>query len=90
MTKADLVEKIAAQAGITKVAADKTLSAFLDSVQEILEKEGTLTLTGFGTFAVEERQERKGRNPRTGETITIPASKIVKFRPGKNLKDAVK
>ncbi len=90
MTKADLVDKIAAKAGITKVAAEKALSAFLASVQEQLVKEGKLTLTGFGTFAVESRQARKGRNPRTGAEIKIPAGKVVKFRVGKNLKDAVK
>ena len=53
-------------------------------------KDGKLTLTGFGAFAVETRKARKGRNPRTGAEIRIPASKVVKFRPGKNLKEAVK
>ena len=90
MTKADLVEKIAAKAGLTKTAAEKTLNAFLDSVQDSLVAEGKITLTGFGTFAVESRQARTGRNPRTGDTIKIPASKVVKFRPGKTLKDTVK
>ncbi len=90
MTKADLVDKIAAKAGITKAAAEKTLNAFLASVQDVLVKEGKLTLTGFGTFAVEKRQERKGRNPRTGAVIKIPASQVVKFRAGKTLKDSVK
>lgn len=89
MTKADLVDKIAAKAGITKIASEKTVNAFLDSVQEALLEEGKLSITGFGTFAVEERQERKGRNPRTGEAITIPPAKVVKFRPGKNLKDSL-
>jgi len=89
MTKADLVDKIAAKAGITKIASEKTVNAFLDSVQEALLEEGKLNITGFGTFAVEERQERKGRNPRTGESITIPSAKVVKFRPGKNLKDSL-
>ena len=90
MTKADLVDKIAAKAGITKVAAEKALTAFLGSVQEQLVKAGKLTLTGFGTFVVEKRQERKGRNPRTGAVIKIPATKVVKFRVGKTLKDTVK
>lgn len=90
MTKADLVEKIAGKAGLTKAAAEKALNAFLASVQESLLKEGKLTLTGFGTFAVEKRKARKGRNPRTGTTINIPASKVVKFRSGKTLKEAVK
>lgn len=90
MTKADLVDKIAGKAGLTKAASEKALNAFLDSVQDVLVAEGRLNLTGFGTFAVETRQERKGRNPRTGDTIKIPASKVVKFRPGKNLKESVK
>jgi DNA-binding protein HU-beta len=59
-------------------------------VEDTLVKEGKLTLTGFGTFAVEKRKERMGRNPRSGEAIKIPACKVVKFRPGKLLKEAVK
>ena len=86
MTKADLVEKIAAKANLTKAAAR---NAFLASVEESLAKDDKLTLTGFGTFVVETRKERQGRNPRTGETLTIPACKMVKFRPGKMLKDAL-
>ena len=90
MTKADLVDKIAAKANLTKASAERSLNAFLDAVTDVLAQDGKLTLTGFGTFAVEVRQERKGRNPRTGAEIKIPASKVVKFRPGKSLKDAVK
>ena len=90
MTKAELVSKIAAKANITKASAERSLNAFLDSVKGALTKDGKLTLTGFGAFAVETRKARKGRNPRTGAEIKIPASKVVKFRPGKNLKEAVK
>jgi len=90
MTKADLVDNIAAKAGLTKVASEKVLNAFLDSVTDVLLQEGRLNLSGFGTFAVETRQARKGRNPRTGAVITIPASKVVKFRPGKKLKETIK
>lgn len=90
MTKADLVSKMADKAGLTKTDAEKGLNAFLEAVQDTLVSEGKLTLTGFGTFAVEERKARNGRNPRTGEEIQIPACKVVKFRPGKILKDAVK
>ncbi|WP_029894916.1 HU family DNA-binding protein [Desulfohalovibrio reitneri] len=90
MTKADLVAKIAEKASMTKADAERALNAFLDSVESTLVKEGKLTLTGFGTFVVEERKARTGRNPRTGQSITIPAAKVVKFRPGKLLKDAVK
>jgi DNA-binding protein HU-beta len=90
MTKAELVSKIAEKAGLTKADSEKALNAFLSAVEETLISEGKLTLTGFGTFAVEERKERTGRNPRTGEEIKIPACKVVKFRPGKLLKEAVK
>lgn len=90
MTKAELVAQIASKANLTKAAAERSLNAMLESIQDILAEEGKLTLTGFGTFAVETRKERKGRNPRTGDPITIAASKIVKFRPGKTLKDSVK
>ena len=75
MTKADLVEKIAAKANLTKAAAERALNAFLASVEDSLSKEAKLTLTGFGTFAVESRKARQGRNPRTGATLTIPACK---------------
>ena len=74
---------------MAKAAAERSVNAMLESIQEFLAEDGKLTLTGFGTFAVEERQERPGRNPRTGESIQIAASKVVKFRPGKQLKDAV-
>lgn len=90
MTKADLISKMADKANLTKANAERALNAFLESVEETLVSEGKLTLTGFGTFAVESRKSRKGRNPQTGKEITIPASKVVKFRPGKLLKDAVK
>ncbi len=90
MTKAELVEKIADKAGMTKANAERALNAFLESVEDTLVKDGKLMLTGFGTFAVESRKARKGRNPRTGQEIEIPESKVVKFRPGKLLKDAVK
>ena len=89
MTKADLVEKIAAKANLTKAAAERTLNAFLASVEDALVKDAKLTLTGFGTFAVETRKARQGRNPRTGDTLTIPACKILKFRPGKMLKESL-
>lgn len=89
MTKADLIDRIAAEANLTKAAAERTLNTFLDAVTEGLAAEGKLMLTGFGTFVVESRKARAGRNPRTGESIIIPASKTVKFRPGKLLKDDI-
>lgn len=90
MIKADLVDKIAAEAGLTKVASEKALNAFLAAVSDVLVEEGRLNLTGFGTFVVETRQARKGRNPRTGAVITIPASKVIKFRSGRKLKETIK
>jgi DNA-binding protein HU-beta len=90
MTKAELVAKVAEKANLTKANAERALNAFLESVEEVLVNEKKLTLTGFGTFVVEERKARTGRNPRTGSSITIPACKVVKFRPGKLLKEACK
>ncbi len=90
MTKAELVVKIAEKANLTKANAERALNAFLDTVEGTLVKDKKLTLTGFGTFMVEQRKARVGRNPRTGVEIKIPATKVVKFRPGKLLKDSVK
>ena len=89
MTKAELVDKIVAKTQMTKASADRALKAFLEAVEETLQAESKLTLTGFGTFSVEERKTRQGRNPRTNEPLTIPACKMVKFHPGKQLKDAL-
>jgi Bacterial nucleoid DNA-binding protein len=90
MTKAELIDKIAATAGITKADAAKSLDATIDSVKAALKKGQKVTLVGFGTFSVSKRMARKGRNPRTGEEIKIPATKVPKFTAGKALKDAVK
>ncbi|MDZ7759696.1 MAG: HU family DNA-binding protein [Desulfovermiculus sp.] len=90
MTKADLIAKVAEKSELTKADSERALNACLTSIEDILVREGKLTLTGFGTFQVEERKERKGRNPQTGDEITIPAAKVVKFRPGKLLKDAIR
>ncbi len=89
MTKADLIEKIATSANLSKADAERALSAVLDAISEGLKQEDKLSLVGFGSFVVESRKERQGRNPRTGEAITIPASKAVKFRPSKQLKDSL-
>ena len=90
MQKSDLVEKIADEAGISKAAADRALKSLLDSVTRALKKGDRVSLVGFGTFSVSKRAARTGRNPRTGETIRIKASKAPRFAPGKSLKDAVK
>ncbi len=89
MTKAELIGKMAAGAKISKTAAGKALDAFVDNVKAALKKEERVTLVGFGTFAVSKRQARKGRNPRTGKEIKIPARKVPKFTAGKAFKDAV-
>lgn len=89
MTKIELVAQIAGKADLKKATVERLLNAMLGSIQELLLEDGKLSLTGFGTFVVEERKERQGHNPRTGEPIVIPAAKVVKFRPGKFLKDAV-
>lgn len=89
MTKADLVSKIAGDGGITKSQAEKAVEAFISAVSVALTDGDKVTLVGFGTFSVGERSQREGRNPRTGEKITIPSSKIVKFKPGKSLSEKV-
>jgi len=90
MTKAELIEKIAADAGISKTTAAAALDSFTANVTKALKKkDGKLTLVGFGTFAKVRRKARNGRNPQTGETIKIKACNVVKFRPGKKLKEAV-
>ncbi len=90
MTKAELIEKMAEDAGITKVQASNALKSFTENVTATLKKkDGKVTLVGFGTFSKMRRKARKGRNPRTGEPIKIKATNVVKFKPGKNLRDAV-
>jgi len=90
MTKAELVEKMAKDAGISKVAAAAALDSFMDGVTKTLKKkDGKVTLVGFGTFSKARRKARKGRNPQTGQPIKIKASSVVKFRAGKKLKDSV-
>ena len=90
MTKAELIEKMANEAGISKVAANEALNSFIDNVtKDLKKKDGKVTLVGFGTFQKVSRKARKGRNPQTGESIKIKASKSVKFKPGKKLKDAI-
>ena len=90
MTKAELIEKMAKDAKISKVAASKALSSFTTNVTKSLKKkDGKLTLVGFGTFQKTRRKARKGRNPQTGETIKIKAKNVVKFKAGKQLKDSI-
>lgn len=86
MTKAELISRLANKAGMKKVDVEKVLTAFLEEAKNILKEEGKLTLTGFGTFRVVERAAREGRNPQTGAPIKIPATKVVRFKPGKDMK----
>ena len=90
MTKAELIDKIASGAGLTKSDASKSLDSALDAVKAALKKGQKVTLVGFGTFSISKRKARKGRNPRTGAEIKIAATKVPKFSAGKTLKDAVK
>lgn len=90
MTKAELIDKVASGAGLSKADASRALDAALDAITGALKKNQKVTLVGFGTYSVTKRKARKGRNPRTGQVINIPAAKTPKFTAGKALKDAVK
>ncbi|MBO6113940.1 MAG: HU family DNA-binding protein [Lachnospiraceae bacterium] len=89
MNKNELVASIAEKTGLKKTEAEKALKAFTDTVAEQLKKGDKIQLVGFGTFEVAERPAREGRNPRTGATMKIKASKAPKFKAGKALKDSV-
>lgn len=90
MTKADLIEKMAKDADISKAAAGNALDSIIDAVTRSLKKGDKLALVGFGTFSVGKRKARIGRNPQTGAAIKIPARKVPKFSAGKTLKDTIK
>ncbi|MDD2993943.1 MAG: DNA-binding protein HU-beta [Clostridiales bacterium] len=89
MTKADLVAKVATDASLTKKDAEKAVTAVLESITGALVEGDKVALVGFGTFETRKRPARKGRNPRTKEEITIPATVAPAFKAGKALKDAV-
>ena len=90
MTKAEIITKIAEDAGITKSAADAALNSFINSVIKTVKKGNKFSIVGFGTFSRTLRKARTGRNPQTGEAIKIKASKAPKFTAGKAFKDAIK
>lgn len=90
MTKADFITSIAKEANISKSSAEKVINSFTNSVMRTLKKGNKLTLTGFGTFSLAKRKARMGRNPRSGDSIRIPATKVAKFKAGNLLKSAVK
>lgn len=89
MNKSELIEVIARQAEISKAAAGRSLEAVIGAVKTSLKKGDSVTISGFGTFAVTKRKARTGRNPRTGETLKIKASKTVGFKPARSLKDTL-
>jgi len=89
VNKTELIEHIAKHADISKAAATRALESTIGAVKTTLKKGGSVSLVGFGTFAVGKRAARTGRNPRTGAAIKIKAAKVPKFRPGKALKDAL-
>ena len=89
VNKTELIEHIAKHADISKAAATRALESTIGAVKTTLKKGGSVSLVGFGTFAVGKRAARSGRNPRTGAAIKIKAAKVPKFRPGKALKDAL-
>jgi DNA-binding protein HU-beta len=89
MNKADLIEKVAKDAGVSKAQADAVINSLLDGVTSTLKKGGSVTLVGFGSFSVGSRKARTGRNPQTGAAIKIPAKKVPKFSAGADLKKAV-
>lgn len=89
MNKSELIDAVANAADMTKADATKAVDAFIGVVTDALKEDDQVTLVGFGTFLVRQREARSGRNPRTGETIQIKASKVPSFKAGKALKDAV-
>lgn len=90
MNKGDMVNQIATDAGITKQQAQDALDSVIQTTSNELKNGNKVTLVGFGTFSVSKRSARKGRNPQSGQEINIPAKKVVKFKPGKDLSDHVK
>jgi len=88
MNKGDLIDKIAADAGITKAAAGDALNSFMNAVKSTLQKGNKVTLVGFGTFSVSKRSARTGRNPQTGKEIKIAAKTVAKFKAGADLSAA--
>ena len=89
MNKADVIDAVAESADISKASASRAVDAITEVIGKALKSGDSVTMVGFGTFSIRERAARAGRNPRTGETIQIKASKLPVFKPGKGLKDAV-
>lgn len=89
MNKVELTKSVATRTGVTQKDSAVYVDAVIESIKDGMIEDGKVQIVGFGTFEVKERAEREGRNPQTGETITIAASKTPKFKAGKALKDAV-
>lgn len=90
MTKADFISRVSKKVRLSKAQTGRVMDAMLDELTGVLKRKDSIALTGFGTFLVSKRKARKGRNPRTGATMNIPASSVPRFRPGKHLKATVK
>lgn len=90
MNKAELIDAVTTKSELTKQDSRKAVDALFETISNTLAKEEKIQLIGFGTFEVRERAERTGRNPQTGEEMTIPSSKVPAFKPGKELKEAIK
>lgn len=90
MNKADLVSVVADKTGLTKKQSEQAVNAMVEAIEEALKKGERVSLVGFGTFEVRARRSRTGRNPQTGQSITIPAGKVPAFKPGKTLREAVR
>jgi len=90
MNKQELVEEVSTETGLTKAASGRVVSGITDAITDALARGERVTLVGFGTFRVASRKARAGRNPQTGQTVQIPAKKVPRFKPGKNLRKKVK
>ncbi|WP_448873187.1 HU family DNA-binding protein [Desulfobulbus propionicus] len=90
MNKTELIDKVAKESALSKAVAEQVVNSVLSAVAEAMKMGDKVTLVGFGTFSVSERAAREGRNPKSGETINIPAKKVVKFKAGSKLKETVK
>jgi DNA-binding protein HU-beta len=90
MTKAEFIAKVSKKVKLSKAQTGKILDATLDEVEGLLKKGDSISFTGFGTFSVSKRKARRGRHPRTGNPMNIPASRVPRFRAGKFLKSAVR
>jgi len=90
MNKTELIDKVAEESALSKSAAEQVVASVFEAIADAMKGGNKVTLVGFGTFSVSERAAREGRNPRSGEMITIPAKKAVKFKAGSKLTDFVK